>query len=200
MPIFTVCKRATLLVFLVSGLWAMAPAASSAQTLYASLGLPVTAQSDGDSLENLSGVRVGFGTFLLPVSLTFSQYGGTRKEAVAVDPSESTLADADISHQLFGVFWNLPVPIVDLGLGLGFGSASIEVKDELDLLTSGTPYQDASLLAYSAYVGVPVFPPLSVYFAYEVVQGEAKRGSADLVPDTLSVSGNVGYLGVRAGF
>lgn len=122
-----------------------------------------------------SGTKISLNFIAFPVGIGVENY------TVATD------GGADITFQMYDLFYTAPIPIVNVVLGIGFGTATY------DSATSAL-VDDAGLTQYWFSLGFPIFPLIDIHLGYHSVTGTGS-GTPDLVLD-----GTMTSLGVKVGF
>jgi hypothetical protein len=180
------------LALLAAALWAL-PARADTISVFADLPLDFSltvdggqGKSDTSSASNLSGYKVGF-TLPIFVGLAYESYGGQFNSANVVGQSfnyDVTMVD---------VFFNLPLPKVNIALGVGAGTGKFSKGP------AGVTVNDAILTQTFASLGINVAPLVDLHVGYHMLSGTNDFANAPGVP-SLKVAGTMTSLGIKLGF
>ena len=161
------------LLVLVCFLFLIMPVSSAmADFMSVTADLPImfTSNEQVDST-SVSGAKVGISFVAFPIGFGVEQYTVT---------AEVGGGSADTSYSLLDVFYNLPIPIINIALGAGFGGASNDAED-------------ATLTQVMASVGYGFLPFLDAHVGVHMVQS----GETD---SKIDYGGSMVSLGVKIGF
>lgn len=142
--------------------------------------------SEGGSADEVSGYKLG-------VSLPFLVGFGV-EEYTATLKSNGVKSERNFSF--IDLFFNLPVPLVNIALGYGFGTASVDQTPA----TTGLTYEDADVNQYFLSVGYPFAGVFDVHLGYHVVSGSGDVKQDNTKIGETKLDGNMVSLGVKVGF
>lgn len=153
---------------------------------------------DGDSVDNsVSGFKVG-------VSLPFLVGFGYESYKAALDKKDLGLGTkGDLNFQLIDIFFNLPVPVVNIALGVGAGTATFD-PDKFDLGGGDSvTLNAANVTQYFVSLGIPIAVLFDVHVGYHVLSGSfdikttssggTSKDSSDLKATMISLGAKVGF-------
>lgn len=150
-----------------------APAHAQSFAVSADLPLQYDAnQGDTFGRDELGGAVLGFNLGALGVGAT------------VVDFKQLAAARARIA--LLDVFWDAPVPVVNLRVGGGVGESRYQVTAPSQL-----PETKQTASEVFVHVGYPILPLLDVHLGYHLIQADQ---------DVVDMSGKLLTLGVRVGW
>lgn len=137
--------------------------------------------------KSVSGIKLGLSLpFLL--GLGYESY-----EVKDTDKVSST--DIKGAVNMFDLYVDLPIPIINVALGVGVGTAKTTVP-----ASSSVTVSDATLTQYWASIGLPLFLIADIHVGYHVISGKGDVKSGGSKVDTLKYDGNMISLGVKVGF
>jgi len=97
---------------------------------------------------------------------------------------------------MYDIFYQLPIPIVNLTLGLGMGSTELQCG-------SCSIYDKGSATQWYTSVGIPIFPFFDVHLSLRRVSSKIKSNAASgNTPKgtEYDVGGTVSGIGIAFGF
>lgn len=147
--------------------------------------LPVSVTVDGEAGEDISGYKLTLAT-PIAVGLAFESYAAT----FAGDNSSTR-----IEFSFYELFWDLPVPLINVQIGGGVGTARPEITEPKGF---DKVYDDAAMTQYYVSLGLPIAVLFDVHVGYHVFAGTAESDNA-LIED-LDVNGNMISVGAKIGF
>lgn len=170
-------KKLTIVLIALVAIVLSAPAA---QALSISADIPLQYSfSEGDGADNVSGLKVGLS---LPLMIGF----GYENYTISNDDS----SDYSYNFQLLDIFFQLPIPFINIGLGVGAGVIGTEAPSEYSFET-GTASQ------YFLSLGTDVLPLLDIHLGYHVVNAKVTEKTTNT---ELDLSGTMISLGATLGF
>jgi len=101
-----------------------------------------------------------------------------------------------LATSMYDIFYQLPIPIVNLTLGLGMGSTEIQ-GDSASIYDKGTATQ------WYTSVGIPIFPFFDAHLSLRRVSSKIKTNAASgSVPKgtEYNLGGTVSGIGIAFGF
>ncbi|MBI3992764.1 MAG: hypothetical protein HY342_05795 [Candidatus Lambdaproteobacteria bacterium] len=176
-------KKLAALLLAAAGI-ALGSSSAWADFFAISADLPVSYTADDTAADSVTGYKIGLS---LPffVGVAMENYTGTFN-------GSGSEPDVKVTNNLYDVFFNLPLPILNIGLGLGTGTASID--------TGSTSYwKDATLTQYFLTVGLPILVLFDVHVGYHVISGSADP-KPGLGAPKISLDGNMVSVGAKVGF
>jgi hypothetical protein len=136
----------------------------------------------------LSGLVVGV-TLPFFVGLAYENYGS--KFNIPKVINQSFRYDVN----MYDIFLNLPLPIVNIAAGLGAGSGKLSDGP------ANVTFKDATLTQYFVSLGVNVLPLLDIHVGYHAFSGSNDvSGSGAGSVSSLKVNGDMWSLGAKLGF
>jgi len=163
-------------------------ATAQADFLSVAADLPV-AQSFKNSDLKADGAPSGFGLQVklpLMVGLGIGQYDTKLK-----DSTTHVLTD------LYDVFFQLPIPLINITFGAGLGKTKIQC----DSCTSVLTFKDANTTTTFAQLGFSILPLMDIHFAVHNTAGKVKQTVvATAVESDIDIGGTITTLGVSIGF
>lgn len=147
--------------------------------------LPVSVTVDGETGKDISGYKLTLAT-PIAVGLAWESYEAS---------FEGDNTELRIDFNIYEVFWDLPVPLVNIQIGGGLGTAQSELTEP-----SGFDdlYDDASLTQFYVSVGLPIAVLFDVHVGYHSFSGKAESNHA--LVDDLDLVGNMVSVGAKVGF
>ncbi|PCI29076.1 MAG: hypothetical protein COB67_04870 [SAR324 cluster bacterium] len=100
-------------------------------------------------------------------------------------------SDVKLKTQIWDLFYQLPIPIIDVTVGAGFGTTKLDCTDCSSLFEEGVTTQ------YYAQVGFPLFVIAGIHLSHHTVFSTIKRKSDG---KTYNVGGTLTAIGVSIGF
>jgi len=174
-----------LLAGLMLGGWLVIMGAPAfADTISVSLDVPVTYSPKDSTLTDAkaSGVLVG-------VSLPFLVGVGYDTFKVTGNIGGTTPFESKAS--LVDLFFDLPIPIINIRLGAGLGKAT------LDAPTGTGTYPKANLTQLFLNAGWPLLPAVDVHLGYRLLKGDTVNSST---ATTVDLGASMITAGVKVGF
>lgn len=161
--------------------------ASSASAFSIALDVPVQYNFDeGGSADEISGFKLGLGL------LTFAAFDlGLGYESYELTEEVTSTEDATITFDIFDVFIDIPLPIVNIVLGYGTGEAEWD-------LAGNTETGNVSQAWIS--LGLPITPLFDVHVGYHAVDAEEIDTTISGFPVAVDVSGEMWSVGAKLGF
>ena len=129
--------------------------------------------------------------FFLAAKLPIMVGVGIESYKTKIKNSTTTLATS-----MYDIFYQLPIPIVNLTLGLGMGSTELQCG-------SCSTYDKGSATQWYTSVGIPIFPFFDVHLSLRRVSSKIKTNAAseDTPKGTeLDFGGTVAGIGIAFGF
>ena len=168
-----------------------------------SVGIPmsqtITGNEAGKSYGNAPDKTSGY--FLavqLPFALGFGIDSYTTK--FKTDDSDGAWGpggDASLKTNMTNIFYQLPVPVVNLIIGLGTGTQEYDCKTEDGKGCSGY-YDKGSASQWYTSIGMPIIPFFDIHLSYRSITSKNIKYKSDGVKD--DNSGSVTGLGLAFNF
>ena len=114
---------------------------------------------------------------------------------VGLDMTNTKLKDSEIKLRtaMYNIFYQLPIPIVNLTLGLGLGSTELKCKDCQSQFDKGLATQ------WYTSVGIPIFPFFDTHLSLRRVSTKIKKKAAFGGTEN-DFGGTVAGIGIAFGF
>ncbi len=178
-------RKIILTVFAASGLLLYSTQAFALFNL--SVGVPLShsfsdsnvAESDG-----VSGYFIQVGVPLLP-GLGMDSYE-TKLKCAGCDK------EAKISTSMYNLYYQLPIPIVNLTLGLGAGKTQA--------IYGGVALDDGAATQFYANVGIPIIPLFDIHLSYRSISSKIESTSGSDKGTEYDYGGSVMGLGIGFNF
>jgi hypothetical protein len=178
-------RKIILTVFAASGLLLYSTQAFALFNL--SVGVPLShsfsdsnvAESDG-----VSGYFIQVGVPLLP-GLGMDSYE-TKLKCAGCDK------EAKISTSMYNLYYQLPIPIVNLTLGIGAGKTQ--------QLWGGVALDDGAATQFYANVGIPIIPLFDIHLSYRSISSKIESTSGSDKGTEYDYGGSVMGLGLGFNF
>lgn len=178
-------RKIILTVFAASGLLLYSTQAFALFNL--SFGVPLShsfsdsnvAESDG-----VSGYFIQVGVPLLP-GLGMDSYE-TKLKCAGCDK------EAKISTSMYNLYYQLPIPIVNLTLGIGAGKTQ--------QLWGGVALDDGAATQFYANVGIPIIPLFDIHLSYRSISSKIESTSGSDKGTEYDFGGSVMGLGLGFNF
>jgi len=133
----------------------------------------------------------GVSGFFLAAKLPIMVGVGIESYQTKLKNSTTTLATS-----MYDIFYQLPIPIVNLTLGLGMGSTEFQCG-------SCSTYDKGSATQWYTSVGIPIFPFFDVHLSLRRVSSKIKTNAASggtPKGTEYDVGGTVSGIGIAFGF
>lgn len=137
------------------------------------------AESDG-----VSGYFIQVGVPLLP-GLGMDSYE-TKLKCAGCDK------EAKISTSMYNLYYQLPIPIVNLTLGIGAGKTQ--------QLWGGVALDDGAATQFYANVGIPIIPLFDIHLSYRSISSKIESTSGSDKGTEYDYGGSVMGLGIGFNF
>jgi len=117
---------------------------------------------------------------------------------VGIESYKTKLKDSTriLATSMYDIFYQLPIPIVNLTLGLGMGSTELQCG-------SCSTYDKGSATQWYTSVGIPIFPFFDVHLSLRRVSSKIKTNAASGVRPKgteYDLGGTVAGIGIAFGF
>ena len=126
------------------------------------------------------------------VSGMFIQVGVPFLPGIGMDNYKTKIKgyEIDLDTSIFNLYYQLPIPVINLTLGAGMGNTTLQCSD------CSTYYDKGSASQWYASVGMPIIPLFDLHLSYRSVSSKIKIKSGG----ENDVSGNVMGLGIGFNF
>jgi len=100
--------------------------------------------------------------------------------------------EAKISTSMYNLYYQLPIPIVNLTLGIGAGKTQ--------QLWGGVALDDGAATQFYANVGIPILPLFDIHLSYRSISSKIKSTSGNDIGTEYDFGGSVTGLGLGFNF
>ena len=167
-----------------------------------SVGIPmsqtITGKQAGKSYGNAPDKTSGYflGVSFLSFGLGIDSYT-TKFKTGDCNGCWGTATDAGLKTNMTNLFYQLPVPIVNLIIGLGTGTQEYDCKTEDGKGCSGY-YDKGSASQWYTSIGMPIIPFFDIHLSYRSITSKNIKYKSDGVKD--DNSGSVTGIGLAFNF
>ena len=167
-----------------------------------SVGIPmsqtITGKEAGESYGNAPDKTSGYflGVSFLSFGLGIDSYT-TKFKTGDCNGCWGTLNDGGLKTNMTNLFYQLPVPVVNLIIGLGMGTTEYDCKTEEGLGCSFY-YDKGSATQWYTSIGMPIIPLFDIHLSYRSITAKNIKGKFSLTKD--DNSGSVTGLGLAFNF
>ena len=132
------------------------------------------------------------------VSGYFIQVGVPLLPGLGMDSYETKLKcagcnkEAKISTSMYNLYYQLPIPIVNLTLGIGAGKTQ--------QLLGGVALDDGAATQFYANVGIPIIPLFDIHLSYRSISSKIKSTSGSDIGTEYDYGGSVTGVGIGFNF
>ena len=156
--------------------------------LSVSVGTPLAYSfANGGSNSNTEG-------YFLGVQLPFALGLGMDSHKVKGDPPQETVLETN----MYNLFYQLPIPVINLILGLGTGNQELKCAD----IGNGTSCSDAfdkgSATQFYTSLGIPIMPLFDFHISYRMITSKNMKVKAS--EQKMDYSGSVTGIGIAFNF
>jgi hypothetical protein len=150
-----------------------------------SVGVPI-----GASLKNDDGSEAADGAsgYFLGVQLPFGLGLGMDSHKTKIKDS----AEMSLSTSIYNLYYQLPVPVVNLILGFGTGSSNFECDDIGDGRTCEDFYTKGAATQWYTSIGIPLIPFFDIHLSYRSITNKNIKDTSDEKSDVSSTMTGVG--------
>ena len=171
-------KKITLILISATSLFLFS---THAYAFSVSVGIPLSYTISDDTVAESDGTS----GYLIGVQLPFLL-------GLGMDSYETKIKGTDdmkLTTDFYNIFYQLPVPIVNLVLGLGFGNQNIEC--------TGCDFTKGSATQWYTSIGMPIIPFFDIHLSYRSITSKNVANAADTKFD---LSGNATGVGLAFNF
>ena len=176
-------KKIILTVFAASSL--LLYSTPSFALLSVSVGMPM-GHTITDKTIHLAGYDAPSG-FLIGVQLPFAM-------GLGIDSYKTKLKETEVKlgTDMYNIFYQLPIPVINLIIGLGFGNQALECS------TCADDFDKGSATQWYTSIGMPLIPLFDIHLSYRSITSKNINYKAN---DTkLDFSGSVTGVGIAFNF
>ena len=150
-----------------------------------SLGMPMGHTITDDTI-HLAGYDAPSG-FLIGVQLPFAM-------GLGIDSYKTKLKETEVKlgTDMYNIFYQLPIPVINLIFGLGFGNQALECTTCADEFDKGSATQ------WYTSIGFPILPLFDIHLSYRSIT--SKNINIKESDTKLDFSGNVTGVGIAFNF
>ena len=156
-----------------------------------SVGVPIGASIKGD---DGSEVADGASGYFIGVQLPFGLGLGMDSHKTKIKDS----ADMSVSTSMYNLYYQLPVPVVNLILGLGTGSSNFECDDIGDGRACKDVYDKGAATQWYTSIGFPIIPLFDIHLSYRSITSKNVEYKGDGSKQDLS--GTITGIGLAFNF
>ena len=150
-----------------------------------SVGMPMGHTITDDTV-HLAGYDAPSG-FLIGVQLPFAM-------GLGIDSYKTKLKETEIKlgTDMYNIFYQLPIPVINLIIGLGFGNQALECTACADAYDKGSDTQ------WYTSIGFPILPLFDIHLSYRSIT--SKNINIKASDTKLDFSGSVTGVGIAFNF
>ena len=100
--------------------------------------------------------------------------------------------EVHVSTTMYNLYYQLPIPIVNLTLGLGAGKTQ--------QIYGGVALDDGTATQFYANVGIPILPLFDIHLSYRSISSKIKSTSGSDIGTEYDYGGNVTGVGIGFNF
>ena len=159
--------------------------------LSVSVGVPLvytyTAAESGGSNSNMEG-------YFLGVQLPFALGLGMDSHKTKGDPPQEIVLETN----MYNLFYQLPIPVINLILGVGTGSQELKCDDVGNGTSCSDNYDKGSATQFYTSLGFPIIPLFDLHISYRMITSKNVKAKASGAK--LDYSGSVTGIGIAFNF
>ena len=179
-------KKIILTVFAASSLLLYSTQAFA--LLSVSVGMPLAySGTEGGSNSNMEG-------YFLGVQLPFALGLGMDSHKVKGDKPQALVVDTN----MYNLFYQLPIPVINLILGVGTGSQELICDDVGNGTSCSDSFDKGSATQFYTSVGFPIIPLFDFHISYRMITSKNIKWKAS--EEKLDNSGSVAGVGFAFNF
>jgi hypothetical protein len=150
-----------------------------------SLGMPM-GHTITDKTIHLAGYDAPSG-FLIGVQLPFAM-------GLGIDSYKTKLKETEVKlgTDMYNIFYQLPIPVINLIIGLGFGNQALECT------TCADDFDKGSATQWYTSIGMPLIPLFDIHLSYRSIT--SKNINIKASDTKLDFSGSVTGVGIAFNF
>ena len=156
--------------------------------LSVSVGVPLAYSStEGGSNSNMEG-------YFLGVQLPFALGLGMDSHKLKGDTSDSMELDTN----MYNLFYQLPIPVINLILGVGTGSQEYICDDVGNGTSCSDSFDKGSATQFYTSLGFPIMPLFDLHISYRMITSKNMKNKAS--EEKLDYSDSVTGIGIAFNF
>jgi len=156
--------------------------------LSVSVGVPLAYSStEGGSNSNMEG-------YFLGVQLPFALGLGMDSHKAKGDPPQETVLETN----MYNLFYQLPIPVINLILGVGTGSQEFICDDVGNGTSCSDSFDKGSATQFYTSLGFPIMPLFDFHISYRMITSKNMKNKAS--EEKLDYSGSVTGVGIAFNF
>ncbi len=154
--------------------------------LSVSVGVPIAASLNEADADGTSG-------YFLGVQLPFAL-------GLGVDSHKTKIKDSTwkVATSMYNLFYQLPVPVINLILGVGVGNSNFDCDDIGNGTSCSDSFDKGSATQWYTSVGMPLIPFFDIHLSYRSITSKNVKAKAS--GEKSDVSGNVTGVGIGFNF
>ena len=155
-----------------------------------SLGMPMGHTVTGKTPSGADTHEAGYDApsgFLIGVQLPFAM-------GLGIDSYKTKLKETEVklATDMYNIFYQLPIPVINLIIGLGFGNQALECT------TCADNYDKGSATQWYTSIGMPLIPLFDIHLSYRSIT--SKKINIKASDTKLDFSGSVTGVGIAFNF
>ena len=155
--------------------------------LSVSVGMPLAySGTEGDSNSNMEG-------YFLGVQLPFALGLGMDSHKVKSDTGST-----ELHTNMYNLFYQLPIPVINLILGVGTGSQELICDDVGNGTSCSDSFDKGSATQFYTSLGFPIMPLFDLHISYRMITSKNMKNKAS--EEKLDFSGSVTGIGIAFNF
>ena len=156
--------------------------------LSVSVGMPLAYNfTEGGSNSNMEG-------YFLGVQLPFALGLGMDSHKVKGDKPQELVVDTN----MYNLFYQLPIPVINLILGVGTGSQELICDDVGNGTSCSDSFDKGSATQFYTSLGFPIMPLFDLHISYRMITSKNMKNKAS--EEKLDYSGSVTGIGIAFNF
>ena len=157
--------------------------------LSVSVGMPLgySFTQGGGSNSNMEG-------YFLGVQLPFALGLGMDSHKVKGDKPQELVVDTN----MYNLFYQLPIPVINLILGVGTGSQELICDDVGNGTSCSDSFDKGSATQFYTSLGFPIMPLFDLHISYRMITSKNMKNKAS--EEKLDYSGSVTGIGIAFNF
>ena len=156
--------------------------------LSVSVGVPLAYSStEGGSNSNMEG-------YFLGVQLPFALGLGMDSHKSKGDPPQETVLETN----MYNLFYQLPIPVINLILGVGTGSQELICDDVGNGTSCSDSFDKGSATQFYTSLGFPIMPLFDLHISYRMITSKNMKNKAS--EEKLDYSDSVTGIGFAFNF
>ena len=156
--------------------------------LSVSVGVPLAYSStQGGSNSNMEG-------YFLGVQLPFALGLGMDSHKSKGDPPQETVLETN----MYNLFYQLPIPVINLILGVGTGSQELICDDVGNGTSCSDSFDKGSATQFYTSLGFPIMPLFDLHISYRMITSKNMKNKAS--EEKLDYSDSVTGIGIAFNF